>query len=291
MSSADLLHTRVAILGLGLMGGSLAMALRGRCQTLFGADPDPTTVRMASQRRIVDRATQDPAEILPQSDLVVLAAPVSAILDLILQLPDLHPGQAVVLDLGSTKAEITRALATLPERFDPLGGHPMCGKDKLSLTNADPDLFRGAVFTFTPLPRTTLRGRALAEQLARIIGAHPMWLDPQTHDRWTAATSHVPYLVAAALAGATPAEAAPLVGPGFRSTTRLAATPTSVTLGMLATNRAEILAFLGHFRQWLDALEGALNSQDWVVLKEFLDEAARRQAGFRNSSQLRNFQS
>lgn len=277
MSEPDFLTpARVAILGLGLMGGSLALALRGHCAAVWGVDPDPLARQLASERQAVDRVSADPAEALPQADLVVLAAPVGAILALLRDLPGLHPGSPVVLDLGSTKAEVVRAMAGLPERFDPLGGHPMCGKEKASLEYADPALFRDAPFAFTPLPRTRPRARLLADQLARFLGARPLWLDAETHDRWTAATSHAPYLLASALSAATPGESAPLVGPGFRSTARLAAASPGMMLDILVTNRQQVLEAVGRFRRSLDALEAHLAQGDWEALERLLAQGAGR---------------
>lgn len=276
---ASLGEARVAILGLGLMGGSLAMALRGRCARLLGIDPDPATLVMARQMGLAECLSADPGELLPGADLVILAAPVSAILRLLGDLPRLHPGRPVVLDLGSTKAEIARAMAGLPERFEPVGGHPMCGKERSSLAEAERGLYLGAPFALTALPNTTLRARQMAESVAEAAGAHPLWLDPETHDRWVAATSHLPYLVASALAAATPAEAAPLVGPGFRSTARLAASPPGVMLDILATNRANLLEALGRFRTSLDRIEACLADAEAgpQALAEVLAQGARRQ--------------
>jgi prephenate dehydrogenase len=270
-------NAHVAILGLGLMGGSLALALRGRCQALDAVDPDPSVLEIARQRKVVDRLSTDPAEILPQADLVILAAPVRAILALIRDLPVLHPGSPVVIDLGSTKTQICQALNELPPRFDPVGGHPMCGKEVGTLVNADPLIYRGAPFAFAPLQHTSLKGRAIAGQLAHALGSHPIWIDPQTHDRWTAATSHLPFLLSATLALATPREAAPLVGSGFRSTARLAATPLSMMLDVLASNRANILDALNDFRRELDRLQAQLEDGDYQALSEALSIAAANQ--------------
>ncbi len=282
----SLTEARIAILGLGLMGGSLAMALQGHCESLSGADPDPETVALARQRKIVDRCSTDPGDILPDSNVIVLAAPVGVIPELIHDLPGLHPGKAIVLDFGSTKAEIVQAMETLPPRFDPLGGHPMCGKEKLSLANADPGIFRGAPFAFTPLERTSPQARAFVEQLALTIGAHPLWLDPLTHDRWTASTSHLPYLLSVALAWATPPESAPLIGPGFRSATRLAATPASMMLDVLITNRANLQQALAQLRRQLDDVEQILAEGDDVSLQAWLEQGAELQRELVESSGL-----
>jgi len=272
----DLAGLRVGIAGLGLMGGSLALALRGRCRKLLAFDRDPAVVASALRRKIVDAASSDPRAVLPQADLVVLAAPVQAILALIAALPDLHPGSPVVLDLGSTKARICRALDGLPARFDPLGGHPMCGKERSGLDNAEADLFQDAAFAFTPLTRTSSRARRLAVELARVVGARPVWVEPQDHDRWAACTSHLPYLVAHALVAATPEQAAPLAGPGFLSTTRLAAEASSMMLEVLRDNRENVLASLQGFKAQLAALEEHLAYGDYAVLAEATSASAQR---------------
>lgn len=258
------------------MGGSLALALKGRCQDVSAVDPDAETVAYARGMKIVDQISSNLEEIVPQADLVILAAPINAILNLIGELPNLHPGPAMVLDLGSTKRQIVNKLATLPPRFDPLGGHPMCGKETGGLQHAEASIFKAATFAFTPLGRTSERARTTAEQLATAIGSRPSWLDPDTHDRWTAATSHLPYLTAAALTLATPAEASPLVGPGFRSSTRVAATPASIMLDVLSSNRDNILEGLDRFRRQLEALEEKISKNEFESLELALNQCANR---------------
>ena len=150
----------------------------------------------------------------------------------------------------------------------------MAGKERPTLANAEADLYHGAPFALTPLPRTSPRGRALALELVHAVGAHPLWLDPETHDRWVGATSHLPYLVANTLAAVTPPEAAPLVGPGFRSTARLAPSTQKMMLDILATNRSHLLEGVGRFRQRLDEIEAALVTEDLARLTALLAEGS-----------------
>lgn len=277
MNEGKLLDLHVAIVGLGLMGGSLALALRGRVARLYGIDSDQETRTLALERDVVDEVESGGDTILPKAELIILATPICAILEMIEQLPDLHPGSPVVVDIGSTKGEVVEALGKLPERFDPLGGHPMCGKERLSLANADPAIFQGAAFAFTPLQRTSPRARVIAEQLATEVGSRPLWLDPITHDRWTAATSHLPYLIASALSLATPTEVAPLVGPGFRSTTRVAAQKPAMFLDIVKTNRVNLINGISQFRNELDAIQSCLEGGDFDELEVILSHSSAQQ--------------
>ncbi len=275
MDEPDFLTSaQVAIVGLGLMGGSLALALRGHCRRIWAYDPDEATLRLSQQERTADRVSTDLEEILQDSDLIILAAPVKAIVNLVGELPELTSGPSVVLDLGSTKRQIVAAMQKLPEQFDPIGGHPMCGKEKLGLANAEADLFQGAPFAFTRLERTTGRAQRLAIQVAEAIGAKALWIDADAHDRWTAATSHLPYLLASALVLATPADARQLTGPGFRSMTRLAATPPGMMLDVLNTNRDHILDALGQLRGQIDILKTLLEQGDSDKMKMLLARSA-----------------
>ena len=273
----------VAIMGLGLMGGSIAMALRGKCARIIGVDPDPDAVAFALDHQITDFATIRAQEILPQADVVILAAPVRAIIKLIQALPELLPGKAIILDLGSTKSDIVKEMEKLPPRFDPVGGHPMCGKEKLTIQNAEAGLFQEATFTLTPCQNTSPIARRLANHLVLTVGAIPLWIDAATHDRWTAATSHFSYLAAAALTLATPVEFAPLAGPGFRSTTRIAATPPSLMLDILFTNQANILESLDEFKRELDKIRTLLETNDQENLLSLLEHCVERRDQILNS--------
>lgn len=274
--------SRVAIWGLGLMGGSLAMALHGKCAALAGIDTDPKTLALARENNVVDvvlsvdeiRAHSENA--LVGIDLIVLAAPVRAIIGLVKDLPGLCPGQVVVMDLGSTKAAIMAAMQALPERFDPVGGHPMCGKEKSSLENAEGGLYKGAPFVLVHLDRTTAQARMLAEELARAVAACPLWLSAEEHDRWVASTSHLPFLAACALAQVTPTAAAALVGPGFRSTTRLAGSSARMMVDILATNRDNIRVAIDDLITQLTEYDLLLELGDFQGLEARFDSGAEQ---------------
>lgn len=276
----NLAESKIAILGLGLMGGSLALGLRGKCAALYGIDPHLPTLELALSQHIVDYADSDPAKLLPEVDLVILSAPVPAILTLLEQLPTFTPNTCIVMDMGSTKRLVVEAMSKLPERFDPIGGHPICGKEKLSLANAERTLYYAAPFLLTPLGRTSSRAISAANQIIEALGAKGKTLDAVEHDRILASTSHLPFLISSALLLATPKDVAPFVGPGFKSTSRLAGTSSSMMLGVLQSNRENVLNALHGMQSQLAEIEAALSSEDFAKLESLLNDAQAKYQSF-----------
>ncbi len=279
-SNFILADSKIAIIGLGLMGGSLALGLRGKCAALYGIDPHLPTLELALSQHIVDYADSDPAKLLPEVDLVILSAPVPAILTLVEQLPALTPDPCIVMDLGSAKHLIVEAMSKLPERFDPIGGHPICGKEKLSLANAERTLYYAAPFLLTPLERTSPRALSAANQIIEALGAKGKTLDAVEHDRILASTSHLPFLISSALSLATPQDVTPFVGPGFKSTSRLAGTSSSMMLGVLQSNRENVLNALHGMQSQLAEIEAALSSEDFAKLESLLNDAQAKYQSF-----------
>ncbi len=269
-------EAKVAIIGLGLMGGSMAMALRGRCRRLSGLDIDADVRALAQCMGVVDSVSDDPRAVLADADLVVLACPVPAILSWLERLPEFIQKTCVVLDLGSSKRAILTAMQTLPLNFDPIGTHPICGKETLSLRSAENCLYEGELFIVTPLQRSTLNARQAAQQLVDALEARMLVEDAAQHDAALAVTSHLPYLISSALVLATAPETGRFVGPGFRSTARLAGTPASMMLGVLETNRDLVLARLKDFQAALGQMEQALERDDLPALRTMLDGAQSR---------------
>jgi prephenate dehydrogenase len=265
--------SNIAIIGLGLMGGSLALALEGQCRGLIGIDSHPATLELARAKMIVDRAGSNPADLLLEADLVILAAPVPAILEWLELLPNYVKQSCIVMDLGSTKRQITRAMNTLPSNFDPVGGHPICGREQLGLQNAAYDLYRNAPFVVTPLARTTQRAISAVGQIITSVGARQLELTPEQHDHILSTTSHLPFLLSSALALSTPPENAPFIGTGFRSVSRLAGTPGSMMLGVLGSNRDNLLDSIQRFRESLSLIESALNAGDSLALENILNRS------------------
>src|SRR6266498_1732879 len=260
----------IGIIGLGLMGGSLALALKGKCAALYGIDSDQATLKLALAKKIVDEVDSKPIKLLPRADLVILATPVPVIINFIQKLSSLVQKPCIVIDLGSTKKDIVQAMSVLPDRFDPIGGHPICGKEKLGLENADAHLFQNAPFVLTPLERTTLQARSAAEQIIFAVGARLIEMDAEEHDHALALTSHLPFLLSSALMETLPQEFDGLIGTGFRSTSRLAGTPSSMMLGVLQSNRENILNAIDSFQNSLSEIGSALQAENYAQLEHIL---------------------
>lgn len=274
--SIQLEEASVVIWGLGLMGGSLAIALHGKTHWLAGIDADEEVCRQALAMGIVDSANTDAGEQIHQADLIILALPLDLIPGFICRLPDLTDRPAVILDLGSTKANVLAAMQDLPERFAVVGGHPMCGKEVNSLHNASQDLYKKASFALLALERTPSSARRLVEALVKAVGSVPIWMEAKKHDRWAAAISHLPYLAANALAAVIPLEAAPLVGPGYQSTTRLASESERMMMDIMANNKENILPILTAYRKQIERMENALSSDDYELLQSLFHTGFER---------------
>jgi prephenate dehydrogenase len=270
----------IGVVGLGLMGGSLALGLAGRCRRRIGLDSDPETDRAALEMGAVDELAMHLPDLVVRSDVILLAAPVRTILGLLKEMAEIRPADGrrrIVMDIGSTKVDIVQAMERLGDGYDPIGGHPICGREVQGIRCADAGLYRGAPFVLTPLERTSPRARALARELVGLLGAHALELQPEEHDELVASTSHLPHLAAVALAqtAARRQAAAALVGPGFRDTTRLAGSNTEMLADILMTNRGQVLQALEEYIARLEALAGCVREGDDARLKVLLAEGRR----------------
>jgi prephenate dehydrogenase len=273
--SKTLQSCSVHIVGLGLMGGSLAMALRSRVHRLTAEDIVPSILQTALKTGVIDAVG-----IAADADIVVLAIPADRIIAMIPVL-EVQPG-SLVIDLGSTKTRICDHLDRLPEGVLAVGGHPMCGLAENGYHNAIATLYQDARFVLCETARTTDEARILAEALVQACGAHPLWMDRVQQDYLTALTSHLPHLLSFALmrlameVSADDVALYELAAGGFDGATRLARTDASMIVGMFSTNAEQLRSVTARLRKHLDRLEAIL--EEIPVLDEELSEivAARR---------------
>ncbi len=234
---------KVGIVGLGLIGGSIALAAREIFpgSLVIGVD-NKDVLETAMRLHAIDVAADD-LYILAEADLVILAAPVRQNIELLRELDDNVTQPAVITDVGSTKRAIVEAAKRLPSRFMFVGGHPLGGAAQAGLEHARPDLFSGRPWLLTP---ATEVGDAVEKLSAFIkqLGAQPRIVDVATHDRLLAYLSHLPQLAASALmaivGNAVGADGLALAGKGLADTTRLASSPAEIWRDIAATNADEI---------------------------------------------------
>ena len=272
----ELTACRVVVVGLGLMGGSLAGALRGRCRTVVGLTRRAETLHHAERLGLIDEGVTDAEVAFREADIVILATPVRTIIGQLTAYASMIPDGCLVMDLGSTKADILDVMAGLPEGIQPVGAHPMCGKETSGITEAEPGLYAGCTFILCPLDRTSEASLALARSLVDAVGATPLILDGERQDRLVATLSHLPYLLACSLvqtADATTSDdpaAWTIVAGGYRDTSRVAGSDVHMMLDILTTNRSAVLRSARAFRERFDRLVGMIESGEDQALKAVL---------------------
>ncbi len=260
-----LLFERVTIVGVGLIGGSLGMALcaRSLAHEVVGVTRVPETIASARDRGAIDRGTVDLVAGVAGADLVVLATPPDLVVPMARRvLPHLGQG-AIVTDVASVKAEIVRSVEAVVRpggEVTFVGGHPMAGNEGRGITAASATLFEGTAYLLTPTARTPRHAVERLAGLARALGAAPVLMDPGEHDQAVALVSHLPYLVAAALMGVAgyDAPAARAAGPAFLGATRVAGSPVELWAQICRLNRDSLQSALQAFREELSRLEAAL---------------------------------
>lgn len=270
---------RIAIIGTGLIGGSWGLALKnhGFHGVRIGCDR-PDVLNCALILGAIDAAEEDPCRAAATADLVILAAPVGAVLDLLPRIKSALSTQSLVTDAGSTKVQICRRAA---EIFDNdilfLGGHPLAGKERSGIANAEATLFEGARYAMVPLAQSHLEDARVKAFMALVasFGAQPFVTDAASHDRAVAYLSHLPQLLSTSLAAlvAESRDSLPieLAGAGFRDVTRLADSPYPLWRDICLTNLANIQEALRAFSARFEELSRHLSGDD---LEQDFKEAA-----------------
>jgi prephenate dehydrogenase len=269
---------RLAILGVGLLGGSLAKAVRahGLAREIVGIGRDAGRLAPALRDGALDRATTDVADGVAGAERIVLAAPVLANEALLARVWRAAPAGAVVTDVGSTKRGIVAAaerLAAGRPEVQFVGSHPMAGSEKAGYGVARVDLFQGATVVVTPTETTDAGVAKGIGEFWAALGARVVMLDPDRHDRAVAAISHLPHVAAWALVDAVASfepDAFQVAARGFKDTTRIAASDPEVWREILLGNADAVRASLGAFRRALDDLEALVAGGDSSALTAYL---------------------
>ena len=274
------LFERIAVIGVGLIGGSLGLAARraGLIREVVGVGRSETNLATALQRGVADRTTRDVARIGPV-DLLVLAVPVRSIAEVMQAVvPHLQPG-TVVTDVASVKETVvTTAERILPADRPFVGAHPIAGNERAGAAAADPDLFRGARCVITPTDRTDASALERVSLLWQGVGAQVETMAPAEHDRAVAWTSHLVHSLAFSLAHAIGAADDPtlfrLAGPSLRGVTRIAASAPEMWVDIFLTNAQAVTAAIEGLAGELERFRQAIAAGDATALRALL-EAAR----------------
>ena len=268
---------RLAIVGTGLIGGSIGLAARRASIEVVGWDADQGALDGALERGAISEAATGAQDAVATADLVVIATPVDLIPDLCHQVAEAVPSEAVVTDVGSAKERVVAGgEAAFGPRF--VGGHPMAGSERHGITAAVPDLFEEAWWILTPTHDTSSAAYSTVSELVSKLGARPVALEPGVHDALVARLSHVPQLAASAIVEVAAAAGdreslLGLAGAGFRDVTRIAASEPSIWVSILRENKPSVLDGLAGLGTRISEIAGMIESDRWDDLHAFMSKA------------------
>lgn len=279
---------RVAIFGVGLIGGSLGMAIKkhGLAEQVIGFDIDQANLQLAVELQAIDQGfVQVEPEQLSEADLVVLAAPITVNLNILKSIKAYLKPEVIITDVGSTKADFVKACEELlTEEHHFVGGHPMAGAEVAGVQGADPYLFENAIYILTPTERTKQHVTIKLQYFFEKIGARVMLIDPIEHDLLVASISHLPHLIASTLVNtvASMEEDHPLAlvlaAGGFRDTTRIASGDPSLWKDICFSNREQLLKMIQLFKEQLLILEKQLAASERDEFEASLAKAQKTRA-------------
>ncbi len=266
----------LTIIGVGLIGGSLAAAVkaRGLATRIIGVGRSTSKLAGAIERGLLDEATADLAAAARQSDLIVFCTPVDRVVAGVREAAAACRCGTLITDAGSTKAEICEALETgLPPGVEFIGSHPLAGSEKSGYEHANPQLFANRVCVLTPHAGTSPPGLQRLRSFWTGLEARLIEMTPRAHDRAVAETSHFPHVAASVLAATLAPEHQALAARGFRDTTRIAAGDTDLWTSILLDNAEEVTRSLEKFAGILDEYRTALQRRDAGAIKQLWEHA------------------
>ena len=278
---------KIGIVGLGLIGGSLGLDLKGQGHEILGISRQETTCQIALEKGIVERASTD-LSLLSAAEIVIVCTPINAIAPTVAKLvPHLTP-ETIVTDVGSVKQPIVSACTKLWSNF--VGGHPMAGNTAQGIQAAQRKLFTGAAYVFTPTETTPATAVEKLEALARSLSSITYTCSPETHDRSVAWISHLPVMISASLIHSCLQEQDPQVlqlaqkfaSSGFRDTSRVGGGHTELGIMMAKYNRQALLRSLTQYSQSLNEIIEQIEQENWHNLEQILKTNQQARPKFLN---------
>ena len=276
---SDFSFNKISIIGVGLIGGSLGLALKEKHLNfkIVGIDKQEI-IEKAIARGAIDEGTVNLEEGIKEADIIIIATPVKTILNILTQINPFLKKGCLVTDTGSTKKQIVKkANKILSKDIFFIGGHPMAGSEECGIESADPYLFHNKTYILTPALKSNLRALKKVSLLIKMIGAKKLILDPLEHDRIVSAVSHLPQIIAVSLINTTGELALrrnnnnyfEAVGEGFKDMTRIASSPYKIWEDICETNQENILEMIREFKNYLEVMEGKLKNDPNSLKEEF----------------------
>ena len=273
----------VAIVGVGLIGGSIGLALRqrGLAEQIVGVGRRQESLDRALACGAIGSATTDLAAGVAKADVVIVATPVASVVEDVCRVLTAAPAGVLVTDVGSTKSNICAAVAEADlagngdESSSFVGSHPLAGDHRSGPEHARGDLFDGKTVVVTPTDATSPETTDRATSFWKTLGAQVVQMPPEQHDRALATTSHLPHLIASALAASTPPEWLPLAATGWADTTRIAAADPKLWAQIFAQNTPDVVAALDRLIEQLQTTRANLVAEDGPEIEKFLHQAKR----------------
>ena len=275
---------RVVIVGVGLLGGSIGMALRSRrlAKHVLGFSPRGNSLEAAISRGAIDSSTTSLDEACHSADLAIICTPVQSVCSFVQQCFDSMPNGGLITDVGSTKRSIVEAIAQSPASTNFIGSHPLAGSEKNGVEYARETLLERKLVIITPYYNSDRERIQTIEQLWQALGARTLQMTPCEHDSAVARISHLPHILASALAAATPTELLPLAATGWCDTTRVASGGADLWRQILEENRQPVVAVLEEFAADLQRWLTILRSGDGHKLQQLLLEGKQKRDALGN---------
>ena len=266
------LFNKVAIIGTGLIGGSMALDIKKKrlAHQIIGVSRHKDTLIRAKKNRVIDKGSQD-LSIIKDADLVVLATPVNTILKLSQIIAKFVSKDCIVTDVGSTKKEIVSKLSKIFPNY--VGSHPLAGSEKCGITNVQSGIFKDSLCILTPAKNTSPKALKKINSLWNHLGARVVFLSPDTHDKILSFVSHLPHAIAFSLIDTLPDKYLKFAANGLKDTTRIALSDSRLWADIFLSNRKNMLKAIESFQDKLSGIKSAINRRDEKTLIRIMKKA------------------
>ena len=266
------LFNKVAIIGTGLIGGSMALDIKKKrlAHQIIGVSRHKNTLIRAIKGRVIDKGSQH-LSVIQGADLVVLATPVNTILNLAATISQFIKKDCIVTDVGSTKQAIVSKLSNIFPNY--VGSHPLAGSEKRGLTNAQADIFKDSLCILTPTKNTPPKVLKRIKDLWNQLGARVVVMNPDTHDRILSFVSHLPHSIAFSLISTVPDKYLKFAANGLKDTTRIALSDSRLWVDIFLSNRKNMLESIQSFQDKLSAVKSAIHKRNEKALIRILKKA------------------